>query len=692
MQQLLIIAVNMLALIALVSFAARIKLPQKHLHYKVLFIPLILYIDMIVLLWLKCDLVLVATSLLAITIATFSFPADNTKKLSAKIKSPYLLFIFSFLTIAALLYIYLPVAIFLTSPGELNLHMQNIVTSSIPKIAISFYLATLLYATSISLRAKAILSYLALLALILFIVYSFVLPFGYPIMNGLIFEQIPIPTHIISLRILLDIAILILLSALTLLAIYKFGAKQFLIGIGIVNLALILFTVFLFFRDRESIAMQQQDAAAHAKTPTANHVLRYSPDNQNTLILMMDRFMGGFVEPMLAEVPELTTRLNGFTWYPKSIAAGENSIAGVHPLLGGYDYTPQEMSRRNQPLVDTSTEAFSILPYNFLKKGYQTNFINPKGLGFTMKSNCDLLKDTTTICTAFPKTPVAALAQKHDFSLQTLSESNYSELLVALSLMRAMPYGAKAPFQANGPWQTFMDHSAGTTFVQWAELKSLPGVSFAASEKGQLNIFFNLLPHEPYFIGEDCLPKKEMFTVSKDVLRAKGFASLFAYQHYITAKCTLLLLADYFDWMKQNGVYDNTKIVIVSDHGIKGPVTDPSSRAVAGGTTNSRFVKSRSVLLVKELGAKGPVSIDETFAPNAEVPAMVCKDIGGCHNPYLNNKPIAADGRDNPFFVTYVPWQFTLQHTDSFRVLDVDVVINKEPYDADSWRLNIAAE
>ena len=511
-------------------------------------------------------------------------------------------------------------------------------------------------------------------------------------MNGLMFEQIPIPTKIVFLRILLDIAILILLSALTLLAIYKFGAKQFLIGIGIVNLALVFFTVFLFFRDRESVEMQQQDAAAHAKTPTANHVLRYSPDNQNTLILMMDRFMGGFVEPILAEAPELTTRLEGFIWYPKSIAAGKNSIAGVHPLLGGYDYTPQEMSRRNQPLVDTSTEAFSILPHNFSQKGYQTNFINPRGLGFTMKGNCDLLKDKTTICTAFPKTPVAHLAQKHGFSLQPLSKTNYTELLVTLSLMRAMPYGAKAPFQANGPWQTFWDNSAETTFAQWAELKSLPGVSFAASEKSQLNILFNLLPHEPYFIGEDCLPQKKIFIVGQDVLATKGFAHSFAYQHYVAAKCTLLLLADYFDWMKHSGVYDNTKIVIVSDHGISSNVEDHSSRAIAGGTVDSRFVKSRSVLLVKELGAKGPVSIDEPVAPNAEDPAMVCEDIGGCHNPYLNNKPIIAAGRDNPFFVTYVPWQFNKQQSDAFRILDVDVVLNKEPYDADSWRLNIAAE
>ena len=31
--------------------------------------------------------------------------------------------------------------------------------------------------------------------------------------------------------------------------------------------------------------------------------------------------------------------------------------------------------------------------------------------------------------------------------------------------------------------------------------------------------------------------------------------------------------------------------------------------------------------------------------PNAEVPRIVCEEIGGCVNPYLGDRPIAAAGR-----------------------------------------------
>ena len=71
--------------------------------------------------------------------------------------------------------------------------------------------------------------------------------------------------------------------------------------------------------------------------------------------------------------------------------------------------------------------------------------------------------------------------------------------------------------------------------------------------------------------------------------------------------------------------------------------------------------------------------------PNAEVPRIVCEEIGGCANPYLGNRPIAADGRDDPFFVSLVPWQFSLQHPDAF-VIEAQLVLSgKDPYDAKGW-------
>jgi hypothetical protein len=196
----------------------------------------------------------------------------------------------------------------------------------------------------------------------------------------------------------------------------------------------------------------------------------------------------------------------------------------------------------------------------------------------------------------------------------------------------------------------------------------------------------NTLPHEPYFMGEDCRPQLQTLNVSDDELRRRHYMSIFEFQHAVAARCSLLLVADYLDWLKQQGVYDNTKIVLVSDHGFGGPVEDRSSRAVAGGAKDNRFTRSRSLLMVKPRDAHGPIQADERFLPNAEVPRLLCEDIGGCTNPYLGDRAIAANGRDDPFYVDFIPWQFSEQTPKAFILRSQMALTGKDPYDVNKWR------
>jgi len=392
------------------------------------------------------------------------------------------------------------------------------------------------------------------------------------------------------------------------------------------------------------------------------------------------------VEGILEQEPNLATRLDGFTWYPRTIAAGENSIAGVHPIFGGYDYLPREMNARGLPLRGISAESFSILPFNFRRMGYRVNAVNPHGLGFTIEGDCSFLDVDGVNCTHVPPSVTKEMAEDYGMPMSVLSESNYVDLLSLLGLMRSAPYSLKAVLYARGPWRPFRYHAAGTTFRQWAELKSLPDLTSVDSAGSTYNQIFNILPHEPYFLNEACFPVRSELDVSDQRLEALGYPSLFAYQHAIGARCSLLLVADYFEWLKSVDVYDNTKIVIVSDHGIVGPVEDPSSRARAGGTTDEIFVRSRSVLFVKEAGAHGPLQTSEEFLPNAEVPRIVCEEIGGCVNPFLGNRRIATDGRDDPFYVASVPWQFSLQDPDGFVIEREMEMVGRDPYDRKGWR------
>jgi hypothetical protein len=437
-----------------------------------------------------------------------------------------------------------------------------------------------------------------------------------------------------------------------------------------------------------SIASDTSVAEASAQdTSQAAQPIQFSKDKPNVLVLFLDRFMGGFVEGIVERRPQIASQLDGFVWYPKSLSPGENSISGVHAMLGGYDYTPTQMNNRNQSLRDLSVESYAILPYNFTAKGYQANLVGPRGLGFTMAGDCSLLSEISGLkCGHIPLTISKRMADRMGVETAVLSKSRYADLLVLLGLMRGTPYLTRAILHERGPWKPFLDHSAGTTFKEWAELKALPQLSKVDSERSNISVVFNILPHEPYFMGEDCLPKSAELKFSDGEIARRGHASLFALQHQIAAECALQIVADYMTWLQQAGVYDNTKIVIVSDHGIVGDVEDTSSRAKAGGTTDKIFVRSRSVLLVKDRNSHGPLRASEEFMPNAEVPRLVCQEIGGCTNPYLDNKSIEAHGRDQPFVVDIVPWQFTAQEPNRYKIKSQHVLTSRDPYDVKGWQ------
>ncbi len=633
--------------------------------------------------WFECGrwaLLLIAA---AAAVGSTGLRGDGMERLGEAMgKSRFALLLLSTATLAGLVYLFVPVTTFLTSPGEIGIHLDYLLTVNLRDAMVIVYLAAALYALLPSARMKTALTLLAMGSLGLAMAYSYILPFGYPMMTGLMFEQVPVRPTSRMLRILVDLAMVVALGMAVRGALLRFGGRRLLVGLLLANASLIATTAVGASRERVGGAGGPAQAAQLPHQP-----LRFSPTNPNALVIFLDRFMGSYVESILEQEPGLADRLSGFTWYPRTVAAGENSIAGVHPIMGGYDYTPVEMNARHQSLLDLSVEAFSILPYNFSRRGYKVNVVNPGGLGFTMAGDCSFLSMDGVTCSHIPPSVVKTRAEQMGFPLRKISESSYADLLVLLASMRTAPYLLKEAIHLRGPWRPFLDHSAGTTFRVWAELKAFPDLTSPESAESNLNIVSNILPHEPYFLGDDCRPRQEFFEPPVVAAQRGGNASVFAAQHAIAARCALLMTADYLDHLKSIGVYENTKIVIVSDHGIVGDVEDYSRRAVAGGTMANAYVRTRSVLLVKEIAASGPIRISEAFMPNAEVPRILCEEIGGCVNPYLSDRPIAALGRDDPFFVSIVPWQFSLQRPDAFVIQAQLVLSGKDPFASAGWAI-----
>lgn len=589
------------------------------------------------------------------------------------------LFLLSVFGIASLVMVAIPITTFLTSPGEIGIHIDRLLKVNVRDVMVVVYAATVLYLLATHASARAGMAVLTVGAFFLCWVYAFALPFGYPMLTGLAFEQLAQPLQTAVLRGIADLFVVVSVSLVLRKLWQRFGTRAVFGSLVLANFSVVLVAGFSIGRDQVGTAGDNNNAQVSALP------LVFSRSHPNTLFIFLDRFMGSHVEAVLESDPALAARLTGFTWYPRTVSAGENSIAGVHPMLGGYDYLPTEINARGKPLRDQSVEAFSILPYNFAAKDYRVHVINPRGLGFTMMGDCSFLDIRGVTCTHIPASVSHRKAQAMGFPVKALAEANYADLLVLLGAMRVAPYAMKDALYAKGPWQPFLDHSAGTTFREWAELHALEAMTRVDDLGPVFNLITNILPHEPYFMGLNCLPRPQRLDLPNEQIKRLGHDNLFALQHANTARCALLEVARYVDFMKKAGIYDNTTIAIASDHGIVGSVHDTSRRAVAGGATANTYVSLRPLVMIKKAGAHGPLQISETFMPNAEVPIALCADIGGCINPYLDNRPVTTMGRDDPFTATLVPWQFSSQKPDAFVIRKQWVLRGKDPFDIKGW-------
>lgn len=577
--------------------------------------------------------------------------------------------------------IHAPAEAYLSSPEEFGILPSQWVVPNLQLAMKMAYPLLLLFPFAFTKRLRAFFAFFSFYCAVAVFCYAYFVPLGYPMMSGLSFERFLIDADMARMRLFKDLAIGFVVGGLTGWTALRVDARKIAMALFLVGGSLVaISTVKLVGLSRERF--EPKKAAEDAKP------FVFSRDHENVLLVYLDRFMGGFVERILEDDPSLASRLDGFTWYPRSVSAGINTIAGMPPVLGGYDYLPHIMEQREVPLVQLTTEAFKILPLNFTKKGYEFNFVNPRGLGWSMVGDCRFLNEIPGVnCTHFSPSVIARLANQLDMdvSFGSLRPRDYVFVLRRLGWMRALPYVFKDRVYDNGRWQPAMVANAGVTFREWAQLKALPDLTSLSSEKPQFNVVWSILPHEPDYIGPDCRPTSAPAFLSEAELEAHGYASLRHYNHYLAAKCSLMLVADYLDELKHLGVYDNTRIAIVSDHGIIGGVEDQSVWAVAGGTTEDFQVAARSVLLVKEEGRRGDVRVDDSFMPGADTPRILCEQIGGCVNPFLDNKSIDRHGREDPFVVSVTAWQFSRQHKTRFDVKERRELVGKDPFDASGW-------
>ena len=358
-------------------------------------------------------------------------------------------------------------------------------------------------------------------------------------------------------------------------------------------------------------------------------VFHLSKTGKNVIVLMQDRFFSPLIPKILENNPELRERLDGFTWYPNTVSFGKLTMIGTPGIFGGYDYTPFEINRRtDKTLQQKHNEAILTMPIVFNQNNWNVTV-------------ADLPYEN------YLEQPVTNMYKGYDFINRVTTHGTYSNIWYARNNMKKSPFMSEGikrnfiwfsvlkvvpPFMRQiiyhkKYWISYSKFENNAKFIDnYSEIDLFPELFDSSSEKNAFFLLDNEANHESILLqAPDYVP----------VENVTDFGPGGKDETYSSMVGVLKRFADFMDFLKENNLYDNTKIVLVSDHGMS-----CDTGVFDNKTQNFPFYKENMTasLLVKDFSNRGKLKEDYAFMTNADTPALALKGIDGkALNPFTKN-------------------------------------------------------
>lgn len=387
------------------------------------------------------------------------------------------------------------------------------------------------------------------------------------------------------------------------------------------------------------------------KDKTIEPTVSLSKNGNNVMVFMLDRAISEFVPYIFKELPDVAEDFEDFVYYPNTISFGGCTNFAAPAVYGGYEYTPTEMNKRTEEkLVDKHNEALMAIPVLFGENGYDVSVVDPP------YANYKTLPDPSIFDGYENVSGYTTFGRYSGYNYHTDEELLSQRKHVAIySLFRTAPVLLQNSIYDEGNYLSKPITNAGEEgFFYCAEayvtMDNLDTYMYVdSSVENKLVVMTNQLTHEPtwletpnYTLGPDIdyaylTPEKRAeYVVNGEQLFLNEENAIITYHVDAAA---LRLLGEFFDYLRKEGVYDNTRIIIVSDHGW--PVYQMNDVELDENTSIETF---NPILLVKDFKGSDALKqgelryleesnlwVDDTFMTNADV-ATLCVT-GTIENP-----------------------------------------------------------
>lgn len=354
------------------------------------------------------------------------------------------------------------------------------------------------------------------------------------------------------------------------------------------------------------------------KENTADIYFKMSKTQPNVFIIYLDRAQGSAMADALEYFPQLNEDLDGFVFYPNTISFGSSTVIGVPPLLGGYNFTPDKINNReNELLIDKVNEAITTMPRMFGEAGFDVAITDPVIANMQSVADISIFKDMTNVTASLLSGRLVDRYRMEFPSDEKKGTGSFDfDILFRYGIFRAALPGLRYGIYYKGQWwREAAYNSYGRAIGEFSSLYYLNEICSYENEKPTLNILMNYVTHEGGSYNLDFKPQNKPVDFSEEEIIKFGSKDNAEYMYMLTAALKQIII--WIEYLKLEEIYDNTRIIIVSDH---------------GGHYKSRFDTSgmegyNPLLMVKDFDNRGKIQVNEKLMTNADTSYLAANDL-----------------------------------------------------------------
>ncbi|SCY09423.1 membrane protein insertase, YidC/Oxa1 family, C-terminal domain-containing protein [Lachnospiraceae bacterium XBB2008] len=454
--------------------------------------------------------------------------------------------------------------------------------------------------------------------------------------------------------------------------------------------------------------------STQANNQTRDPYFSLDKQGKNVVVIMLDRAISAFVPFILNEKPILQEQFQGFTYYPNTLSYGAFTNVGTPPLYGGYEYTPQRINERTEEsLKEKQNEALKVMPVVFLENGFDVTVCDPPYANYMWSSDLSIFDDYPGIHRYITEGYYKVYSTNSELQIGERISRN----LFMYGLFRAFPVAFQSEVYDKGRYNTAITGTDGDVFNYVADS---PDTSYGyknaylvrdvvlqkmsemtkITDTGQ-NTFLtisNTATHEPMLLQEPMFePKLEVdntvyesehsirYSIDGHELKLMTTEQK---EHYQVDMSALLRIGVWLDYLRDNDLYDNTRIIIVSDHGRNIGLSDQFITNLQSGTDYPYYrdvMFYNALFMVKDFDSK-EFSIDNSFMTNADTPSLAFEGlITDPINPFSGNQ-INSDSKFDPAqYIIYSPSDIEKNNGNVFQINNIMILRNQNIFDYNNW-------